>query len=69
MKTHLVNSNDVILKALETHGGKLQLSDKSTPEEIYNVLHMSKKIFKKAIGSLYKKRKIMIYKDEISLVK
>lgn len=58
---------EIILKVLNERGGKLPLSDKSAPEEIYEQLQMSKKVFKKAIGGLYKDRKIIIGTDEIKL--
>lgn len=58
-----------ILTALEVKGGYLRLSDNSTPEEIKRQLHMSKKSFKRAVGSLYKKRLIEIREDGIYLIK
>lgn len=66
--THMENSSDVILKALNDNSGIINLSDKSSPEDIYSTLHMSKKSFKKAIGVLYKERKIKIEPGQISLV-
>jgi len=68
-KTHLMNSNELILKMLQDNGGILNLSDKSSPEEIYQSLQISKKTFKKSIGALYKQKKILIGSDQISLVK
>lgn len=59
---------DRILKYLSNHGGKLALTDKSSPDDIYDMLHMSKKLFKKAVGNLYKKRLIDIKKDAIILL-
>jgi len=58
-----------ILTALEVKGGFLRLSDNSSPEEIKRQLHMSKKSFKRAVGTLYKKRMIEIKEDGIYLVK
>lgn len=49
-----------VLDVLNASGGTLPLSDKSQPDEIQTKLNMSKKAFKKAIGSLYKKRLILI---------
>ena len=49
-----------VLDVLNANGGTLGLSDKSKPELITEKLGMSKKAFKKAIGSLYKKRLIVI---------
>ncbi|MEM1002692.1 MAG: S1-like domain-containing RNA-binding protein, partial [Bacteroidota bacterium] len=43
-----------ILDVLKDNNGFLALHDKSDPESIKNQLEMSKKNFKKAIGSLYK---------------
>ncbi|WMI64913.1 S1-like domain-containing RNA-binding protein [Aestuariibaculum sp. YM273] len=57
-----------ILKELEDNGGYLDLTDKSNPEDIKDLLQMSKKNFKKAVGSLYKDKKIEIKPDGIYLV-
>ena len=59
---------DAIMHELEDNGGFLKLTDKSSPDEIKDVLQMSKKNFKKAIGSLYKQRLIEIKDDGIYLV-
>lgn len=58
---------DVILEALEEAGGFLPYNDKSTPEEIKKKFEISKKVFKKSIGSLYKQRKIIITDTGIEL--
>jgi predicted RNA-binding protein (virulence factor B family) len=65
---HVDHSSEVILHALNANEGRLDLTDKSSPEEIYRILHMSKKTFKKAIGGLYKRRMIKIQNDHILLV-
>lgn len=57
-----------ILEALDKHEGFLPLNDKSHPDEIADRLGMSKKTFKKAIGTLYKQRKIMITEEGINVV-
>lgn len=57
-----------ILQALRERGGFLPLTDKSEPHEIAKLLEMSKKTFKKAIGSLYKQRSIRLEEDGIYLV-
>ena len=57
-----------ILKELKDNSGYLNISDKSSPESIKEMLEMSKKSFKKAIGSLYKQKKIEIKPDGIYLV-
>ena len=59
---------DKILKFLEENNGTSLLSDKSSPEDIKNTFKVSKKVFKQAIGSLYKQHKIIITPKGISLV-
>jgi predicted RNA-binding protein (virulence factor B family) len=56
-----------ILKTLAATGGYLPLGDKSPPDEIDEVLGMSKKAFKKAVGSLYKEGSIELTRDGIRL--
>jgi hypothetical protein len=48
------DAREVILKALAIYGGTLPLHDQSTPAAIRQLLGMSKKTFKKAVGGLYK---------------
>ncbi|HHS95663.1 MAG TPA: GntR family transcriptional regulator [Phaeodactylibacter sp.] len=55
----------VIMKKLNEQNGFLPLNDKSSPEEISRHLQMSKKVFKKAIGGLYKARMIRIEREGI----
>lgn len=57
-----------ILKILKMEGGFLPLTDKSAPGEIEQVFQLSKKSFKRAIGSLYKAGNITLEKDGIRLV-
>jgi predicted RNA-binding protein (virulence factor B family) len=49
-----------ILETIKEHGGSIAVTDKSRPQDIYSLFGVSKKTFKKAIGSLYKKRLITI---------
>ncbi|NVK52328.1 MAG: DNA-binding protein [Flavobacteriaceae bacterium] len=58
-----------IIAALERNQGFLALTDKSSPEEIKMRLAMSKKAFKRAIGSLYKQQQILITEKGIELIK
>ena len=58
-----------ILEELEDNSGFIPLHDKSSPEAIKARLQMSKKSFKKAIGSLYKQKQIAIKPDGIYLIK
>ena len=57
-----------ILDKLKQNNGILHLSDHSDPIEIMEVLEMSKKSFKKAIGGLYKDKKIDILTDSIVIL-
>jgi predicted RNA-binding protein (virulence factor B family) len=56
-----------ILAKLQQQGGELQLSDKSSPEEIYAAFGVSKKVFKQAIGALFKEQKIELSPQAIKL--
>lgn len=60
-------SAQIVLDALQRNKGTLPLHDKSDPEEIKRRLGMSKKSFKKAIGSLYKQKQILIKENGIEL--
>lgn len=60
---------DKIMRSLEQGSGWMPISDSSSPEDIYQTLGMSKKTFKRAIGSLYKAGKITIEPDSIRLKK
>jgi uncharacterized protein len=60
--------SEKVLNELATAGGFLPLNDKSTPEEIYLTLGMSKKNFKQSIGKLFKLRSITIDDSGIRLV-
>jgi predicted RNA-binding protein (virulence factor B family) len=64
----VISLTDTILNKLNKNNGALALSDKSPPEAIYATFGVSKKVFKQAIGALYKKQLITIDKDGIKLV-
>lgn len=49
-----------ILDRITANGGFMAVTDKSPPEAIYKLFGVSKKVFKQAIGSLYKHRLIVI---------
>lgn len=57
--------SQAILDAIKGSGGLAAVTDKSPPEDIYAMFGVSKKVFKKAIGALYKKRLIVIDADGI----
>jgi uncharacterized protein len=57
-----------ILDHLKRAGGYLPFTDKSDAALIYEQFAISKKVFKKAIGSLYKQRRILLESNGIRLV-
>lgn len=59
---------DLVYKKLLGFGGEVPITDKSSPEDIYSEFGISKKAFKKAVGALYKQRKIEIQADLIKLI-
>ncbi len=61
-------SAKALIDALERNNRFLALTDKSSPEDISTALNMSKKSFKKAIGTLYKQRIISLEKEGIMLL-
>jgi predicted RNA-binding protein (virulence factor B family) len=58
----------ILLEALHHAGGRLELTDRSDPEEIRRILALSKKAFKRAVGALYRERRIRIGEASIELV-
>ena len=61
--------SEKILQTLERKGGFLAVTDKSTPEEIFELFRTSKGTFKKTLGALYKRRQIKMENAGISLIK
>ncbi len=59
--------SEVLLNHLRRNGGRTTLCDKSPAEEIYAVFGVSKKVFKKALGDLYKRRLVLIHPDGVEL--
>ena len=59
----------LILELLKKSNGFLALTDKSDPNLIYQNLEMSKKLFKKAIGTLYRRKLVSLEDDGIRLIK
>ena len=56
-----------IIEKLKDRGGFIAVTDESPPETIAGLFGASKKTYKKAIGHLYKKRRITIEADGIRL--
>jgi len=61
--------SDRIIAFLESSGGVSTLTDYSPPELIYQQFGVSKKNYKKALGKLYKERRISLAKDRVTLLK
>lgn len=66
---HISTTSNDLLERLKESDGFVPLTDKSSPEEIKEILKMSKKTFKKSVGALYKQRLILIEDKGIRLVK
>lgn len=59
--------SDVLLAYIKEHDGKIQITDSSDPELIRRTFNVSKKVFKKAVGKLYKEKLIVIETNAISI--
>ena len=57
-----------ILKLIDENGGVLPFGEKSDPETIKKYTGMSKNEFKRAVGHLYKERRVKIESGKISAV-
>ncbi len=64
----VLSLTDTIVAKLKANDGVLMLGDKSPPEAIYASFGVSKKVFKQAIGALYKDQLITVDKSQIKLV-
>lgn len=57
-----------VLKVIEEFDGVLPFNDKASPEVIKREFNMSKNEFKRAVGKLYKERKIEITEKSIRII-
>lgn len=57
----------IIKKYLDEHDGVMEYTDKSTSDDINVGFSMSKKAFKRGLGSLYKKGLVVLEKDKTLL--
>ena len=69
-KAHLQMDQDAaaMLVVLQEYGGVLPFNDKASPEIILREMKMSKSAFKRAVGRLYKERRIEITDHSIRLL-
>jgi uncharacterized protein len=67
-KAASLDAREIVLEELKQSNGFLPFTDKSDPQTIRERLHISKKIFKKATGGLYKRGLIEFVPEGIRLV-
>ena len=60
--------SDAIVEHLKRNEGTSTLTDKSPPDDIYRTFGVSKANYKKALGQLYKQRRISIDKYQVTLL-
>lgn len=56
---------EIVMKVIEEFDGVLPFNDKASKETINREFHMSKNEFKRAVGRLYKERRIQITENSI----
>ncbi len=64
----VIDSSESLLQLIKDNNGFLDLHDKSTPEDIKEKLGMSKKLFKKIAGGLYREGLITIEPAGLKIV-
>lgn len=67
-KTARKSLSESILEDLKAHDGLSTLTDKSSPEDIFERFQVSKGAYKKALGQLYKSKKIDIKGATVRLI-
>ncbi len=60
--------SEKVLQVIREYDGKLPYNDKASPEVIANDFGMSKAAFKRAVGKLYRERKIEIKEKSIIII-
>lgn len=68
-KNSIDKYTEIILSAIKENDGLLNLTDKSSAEEIKEKLGLSKKAFKKAVGKLYKEKIVELSDEGVKLKK
>lgn len=66
-RRQVLDFSETLLDWLQEHGGYCPLGDKSPAEDIKDRFHVSKKVFKQAVGDLYRQRAITIEDDGLHL--
>lgn len=65
---HATDFAEALLQYLKDNGGQCNLGDKSDAEDIKRRFQVSKKVYKKAVGDLYKRHLIIVEPLSIKLV-
>lgn len=65
---HTLSFADKLLEYLQSHGGKCHLGDKSDAQAIYDTFGVSKRVFKQALGDLYKRHLVTLEPNAVKLV-
>ena len=65
---NVYSTADKLLEHLQAAGGESRFNNQTSPEEIREEFHVSKKVFKQAVSRLYKQRKIEMTNNGIKLV-
>lgn len=68
-RQHTLDFSDTLLEYIRAHEGICAFGDKSDADSIYREFHVSKKVFKKAVGDLYKKHLITVEPTKLTLAK
>lgn len=63
----VLDFSETLLNYIKDNGGQTGFHDKSPAEDIYEVFGVSKKVFKKAVGDLYKKHLVLLEPGKIRL--
>ncbi len=64
-----VDADEVLKKIDEDFDGLLPFDDKASPEEIREIFGLSKAAFKRAVGHLYKERRVALEEGKIRMLK
>ena len=67
--SQIFSDSDLVMKVIEEFDGVLPFNDKAAPEVIAREFKLSKNAFKRAVGRLYKERRVEITEHAIRKVK
>lgn len=67
-RAHTEQFAETLLQYLRDNGGTCEMGDKTPAELIADRFHVSKKVFKKAVGDLYRRRLITVEDERLRLI-